>query len=64
MFDRETLAKFRAMTPRQAYETAKDAVYRLGAVSSTDFHEVWEELVAHGILTWSQIEEFDGRRGD
>jgi hypothetical protein len=58
VFDRETLDRFRTLTPRQAFEEAKTAVYRAGAAGSDDFLDVYEELVAQGILTQEQIEEF------
>ena len=61
LFDPETLERFRKMPPRRAYEEAKNAVYRLGATSSQDFVDIYEELVEQGILTWEQVEEFGER---
>jgi hypothetical protein len=58
-FDSETLEKLRGMTPREAVEAVKDAVYRAGAASSDDFLDAYEELVERGILSWDQVEEFD-----
>jgi len=58
LFDSETIERFRAMTPRDAYERAKDALYGHGAVTSEEFAEVYEELVRRGVLTWREIEEF------
>lgn len=57
--DPETLERLRTMTPRQAYQTARDAVYRSGAVSSEDFLDVYDQLVDEGILTWEQVETFE-----
>lgn len=57
-FDDETIAKFRRMSPREAFELAKDATYRHGAVTSSDFEEVFEALVREGVLTWSEIEKY------
>jgi hypothetical protein len=59
MFDADTLARLRAMPPRQAYDEVRSAVYRRGLVQSEDFLDAYEELVEEGVLTWEQIEEFD-----
>lgn len=59
LFDQSTLERFRRMRPREVYEEARDAVYRLGSTTSAQFVDVFEELVDKGILTWSQIEEFE-----
>ena len=59
VFDPETLDRLRTMTPRQAYLTAKQAIYRTGAVSSEDFLDLYEQMVDEGILTWEQVEEFE-----
>ncbi len=58
-FDPETIERLRTLPPRQAYNEVKDAVYRLGPVSSDDFREVFEELVDLGVLRTDQIEEFE-----
>ena len=60
VFDPETLEAFRTLSPRQAYDRVKNIVYRSGARTSEDFREAYEELVEHGILTWEQLEEFEG----
>jgi hypothetical protein len=57
--DRQTIERFRALSPRQVMERAKDAVYRSGAVSSDDFMDLYQQLVDEGLLSWEQIEEFD-----
>ncbi len=59
VLDPETLDQLRTMTPRQAYDTARDAVYRSGAVSSEDFLDVYEQMVDEGILSWEQVGEFE-----
>lgn len=61
-FDEETLDRLRNMAPRDAFEAAKDAVYRSGAVSSDDFLDAFEALVEHGVLTREQIDEFTAAR--
>ena len=60
VFDPETLETFRTLSPRQAYDRVKNIVYQSGARTSEDFREAYEELVEHGILTWEQLEEFEG----
>jgi hypothetical protein len=60
MFDAETLDRFRTMAPREAFGEARGAVYRMGGGTSDDFLEVYQALVDEGILTWEQIEEFEG----
>jgi hypothetical protein len=59
LFDETTLERFRGMRPREVYEEARDAVYRLGSTTSEQFVDVFDSLVDKGILTWSQIEEFE-----
>ncbi len=59
VLDPETLDRLRTMTPRQAYESARRAVYRSGAVSSEDFLDVYEQMVDEGILSWEQVGEFE-----
>lgn len=61
-FDRETLERFRSMDPRDAFEAAKNAVYRTGPVSSDDFLDAFEALVEAGVLTREQLDEFMGVR--
>ena len=58
-FDPATIARFRTMSAREAYESAREAVYRMGAHSSEDFLEVCQCLVDEGILNWDQLEEFE-----
>ena len=58
VLDPETLERLRALSPQQAFEEVRDAVYRSGAVGSDEFLDAYEELVLHGILSWEQIEEF------
>ncbi len=60
VFDPETLEMFRTLPPRQVYDNARHLVYRSGATTSEDFRDAFEELVDHGILTWEQLEEFEG----
>jgi len=60
VLDPETLDRLRTMTPRQAYEAARQAVYRSGAVSSEDFLDVYEQMIDEGILNWDQLGEFEG----
>jgi hypothetical protein len=60
IFDPETLVRFRDLAPRTAFEETRILVYRSGGVTSEDFREAFEELVEHGILTWEQVEEFEG----
>jgi len=60
LFDFETLERLRTLSPRAAYDSVKDALYRRGPTTSTDFLDAYEELVDEGILTWEQIEEFGG----
>ena len=61
-FDEQTLDRLRNMSPREAFEAAKDAVYRSGAVSSDDFLDAFDTLVEHGVLTREQIDEFMAAR--
>jgi hypothetical protein len=57
--DAETLDRYRTLEPRAVFQEVRDALYRRGAATSADFLEVYEELVAEGILTWEQIEGFE-----
>ena len=59
VLDRETVEKLRRLSPREAFEEAKNAVYRSGANSSDDFLEMYEALVEQGVLSWDQIEALD-----
>jgi len=58
--DPETIDRLRTLAPRAVYDEVREALYRLGAVSSDDFREVYEDLVAEGILSWEEIERFEG----
>ena len=60
VLDFETLDLLRTMSPRQAYDAARQAVYRSGAVSSEDVLDVYEQMVDEGILSWDQVGEFEG----
>ena len=60
VFAPETLEGFRLLDPREAHVKVRELLYRSGARSSEDFREAYEELVAYGILTWEQVEEFEG----
>jgi hypothetical protein len=57
--DRETVERYRSLSARDAFEQAKSAGYRAGAVSSDDFLDLFGQLVDEGILTWDQVEEFN-----
>ncbi len=61
LFDEKTIERFRRLGPQRAFEEAKNAVYRLGGSTSDDFLEVFQELVDRGILSWDQVEEFEGQ---
>lgn len=56
----ETLERLRAMEPRTAFETARSALLEAGSAGSEDFLDLWQQLVDEGILSWDQVEEFDG----
>jgi hypothetical protein len=58
-FDQHTIERFRALSPRQVVEQAKDAVYRSGAASSDDFMDIYQQLVDEGLLSWEQIEAME-----
>ncbi len=60
LFDTETLDRFRGMSPREAFEEARTTVARFGAATSEDYVEVYQALVDEGILSWEQIEAFEG----
>jgi hypothetical protein len=64
LFDDETLDRLRRLTPQQAYDTVRAAVFRLGAVSSAELADAFAALVAAGVLTWDDIERFEGGRRD
>ena len=60
-FDEKTIGRLRTMHPQDAFRAAKKAVYGDSEVGSEDFLDAYEQLVEHGILTWDQVEEYDGR---
>ena len=59
-FDRETIEKLRAMPPREAIEQARRAVFQSGSVGSEDFLDIYSQLVEEDVLTWDQVNAFDG----
>ena len=59
VLDPETLDRLRTLTPRQAYDTARQSVYNSGPVSSEDFLDVFEQMVDEGILSSEQVGEFE-----
>jgi hypothetical protein len=59
--DDETIGRLRKMPPETAFKVAKSFVYSGREIGSEDFLDAYEQLVEHGILTWDQVEEFDGR---
>jgi len=60
LFDSETVQRLRTQNPREAYHEVKTAIYRAGESSSEAFLDAFEELVDAGVLTWDQIERFEG----
>lgn len=59
--DPETLDRLRDLPPRTAYEEFKAAIYRSPeGVGSWDFVEGIDLLVDEGILTWGDVEEYEG----
>ena len=58
-FDPETLERWRSLGPRGTYREVREALHRMGAASSEDFLEAFEELVERGLLTWDGIEAFE-----
>ncbi len=60
-FDPETLDRFRRLTPNEIYTEVTVAVHQMpGGPGSEDFLDALETLVDEGILSWDQIENFDG----
>ena len=59
-FDPQTIEQFRKLPPREALRRAKSAIYGAGAVGSEDFLDAYEQLVREGVVTWEQIEEYEG----
>lgn len=59
--DPRTLDLLRSLEPRKAYQAVRDAVLQnpWGA-SSADLLEAMRQVVEAGILTWDEVEEFEG----
>jgi hypothetical protein len=58
--DRKTLEDLRELEPREAWEQVRRAVYQSpGGAASEDFQAALEQLVAEGILSWDEIEQFE-----
>jgi hypothetical protein len=59
VFDSETVDRWRRLGPRATYREIREALYRLGATSSEDFLDAFEEAMERGLLTWDGIEAFE-----
>jgi len=57
--DRDTIERFRKLSPRDAFLQAKDTAYRAGATSSEDLLDLFEQLVDQKVLSWAEVEEYD-----
>jgi hypothetical protein len=57
--DPESVERLRIMSPRDAYWEVKSSIYRSGVSASEDFQAAFEQLVAAGVLSWDQIEDFE-----
>lgn len=57
--DPETLERWRRLGPREVFSEVRESLHRLGASSSEEFLDVYEVLVAEGILSWEEIEAFE-----
>jgi hypothetical protein len=59
--DPETLDRLRGLPAQLAYEEVKAAVYRApGGTGSWEIKEAVDLLVEEGILTWEEVEAFEG----
>ena len=58
-FDPTTLDRWRRLGPRTAFTEAREALLKLGATSSDDLLDVYEELVEQGLLSWEDISSFE-----
>ena len=58
LFDDATIEALRSKAPREAIDAVKDALYRLGPVSSADFAEAFEELLRRGVITAEELERY------
>jgi hypothetical protein len=64
-FDPETLDRFRRLSPNEICAEVTAAVHGVpGGAGSEDFLDALESLVDEGILSWDQIENFDGEEGN
>ena len=59
LLDTETIERLSSLSPKDAIREVKSAMYRGGATTSDDFHEVFEQLVDAGVLTWDEIDRLD-----
>jgi hypothetical protein len=59
--DETSLEELRRLDPRKAYEAVRRAVLQnpWGA-SSEDLRTALEQVVEAGILTWDEVESFEG----
>ena len=59
--DEKTLENLKGLTPREAYESVRRAVLQnpWGA-SSEDLRTAFEQVIEAGILTWEEVETFEG----
>jgi len=59
--DETSLEELRRLEPRKAYEAVRRAVLQnpWGA-SSEDLRTALEQVVAAGIMTWQDVESFEG----
>lgn len=62
IFDPDTIERFKLADPRTAFWEVKSTIYRMGAATSEDFLNAFDELVDAGVLSWEQIEEFERSR--
>jgi hypothetical protein len=60
IFDPEQIEILRGLPAREAFERVKDALYRNGGATSDEFLDAFDEMVALGILTPEQLEEYLG----
>jgi hypothetical protein len=60
--DQKTIEELRGLEPLRAYETVRRAVFQSpGGASSEDFQAALEQLVDEGVLSWDEIDRFEGR---
>jgi hypothetical protein len=58
ILDPEQVEILRGLPAREAFERVKEALYRSGGATSDEFLDAFEEMVALGILTQEQLEEY------